>query len=75
VQTGKITTFPIVLLGRDYWRLIDWLRPSTSLEPSRPKTSSVVTDDVEQPALVVDQITSTRRCDVDRAGRGVVLVG
>jgi len=27
VQTGKITRFPVVLVGRDYWRgLVDWLR-------------------------------------------------
>ena len=27
VQTGKVTRFPVVLLGKDYWRgLIDWLR-------------------------------------------------
>ncbi len=27
VQTGKITTFPIILIGREYWSgLLDWLR-------------------------------------------------
>jgi uncharacterized protein (TIGR00730 family) len=27
VQTGKVTSFPVVLFGTDYWRgLIDWLR-------------------------------------------------
>lgn len=27
VQTGKVTQFPIVLVGRDYWGgLVDWLR-------------------------------------------------
>jgi uncharacterized protein (TIGR00730 family) len=29
VQTQKVTTFPVVLYGRDYWQgLIDWLRGS-----------------------------------------------
>ena len=29
VQTGKITSFPIVLFGTDYWRgLVDWMRDS-----------------------------------------------
>ena len=29
VQTGKITSFPIVLIGRDYWAgLISWMRAS-----------------------------------------------
>ena len=28
-QTGKVTSFPIVLIGTDYWQgLIDWLRDS-----------------------------------------------
>ena len=27
IQTGKITEFPVVLVGSDYWRgLVDWLR-------------------------------------------------
>src|SRR5580765_7044878 len=27
VQTGKVTRFPVVLVGREYWRgLVDWLR-------------------------------------------------
>ena len=27
VQTGKVTTFPIILVGRAYWSgLVDWLR-------------------------------------------------
>ena len=27
IQTKKITNFPVILFGRDYWRgLIDWLR-------------------------------------------------
>jgi len=27
VQTGKVTRFPVVLVGRDYWSgLVDWIR-------------------------------------------------
>ena len=27
IQTGKITEFPVVLVGSDYWRgLVDWVR-------------------------------------------------
>lgn len=30
IQTGKVTHFPVVLFGRDYWTgLVDWLRSST----------------------------------------------
>lgn len=52
VQTRKITHFPIVLLGTDYWRgLIDWLR-GTVLADGRISQSDLdallVTDDVDE---------------------------
>ena len=60
VQTGKITTFPIVLLGRDYWAgLIDWFRTTLvaagTISPDDVERI-LVTDDVEQAVrFVVDQ--------------------
>ena len=33
VQTGKVTTFPIILVGSAYWRgLVDWLRATMSAD-------------------------------------------
>jgi hypothetical protein len=33
VQTGKVTRFPIVLMGRSYWAgLVDWLRGTVAAE-------------------------------------------
>ena len=42
VQTGKVTSFPIVLLGVDYWSgLLDWLRDTVladgKISASRPR--------------------------------------
>ena len=52
IQTGKITNFPIVLLGRDYWApLLSWLR-DTLLAQGMISAGDLelmrVTDDVEE---------------------------
>jgi len=68
VQTGKVTSFPVILFGSSYWGgLVDWLR-TTML--SERKINEVdldlmhVTDDVED---VVDTI---RRHERLRQARG-----
>ncbi len=52
VQTGKVTEFPIVLLGTSYWGgLVDWLRDSVlgtgKISPA-DLDMLVVTDDVDE---------------------------
>jgi uncharacterized protein (TIGR00730 family) len=52
VQTGKVTRFPVVLIGRAYWQgLIDWLT-TTAVSEGKIGTSDLgllfVTDDVEE---------------------------
>ena len=38
VQTRKVTSFPIVLVGRDYWSgLLDWLRDTVLAERQRSR--------------------------------------
>jgi uncharacterized protein (TIGR00730 family) len=68
VQTGKVTSFPVILFGSSYWGgLVDWLR-TTML--SEHKINEVdldlmhVTDDVED---VVDTISRHERL---RTARG-----
>ncbi len=59
VQTGKITSFPVVLLGTDYWAgLIDWLR-MTLLEQG-----TIAAQDVEQ-LLVTDDVDEAVRFVID----------
>jgi uncharacterized protein (TIGR00730 family) len=52
VQTQKVTSFPIVLLGRSYWSgLIDWLRDSAQYSGTiGPKDLDLLTltDDVDE---------------------------
>src|SRR6476469_3470494 len=56
-QTGKVTSFPVVLLGVAYWSgLIDWLR-DTALDQGTIKQSDLdmlrLTDDVEEAVAVM----------------------
>ncbi len=52
VQTGKVTQFPIVLVGTDYWQgLLDWLRDTVAKQKkiSQPDLDLIVlTDDPEE---------------------------
>ncbi len=52
VQTQKVTSFPVVLLGVDYWQgLLDWLRGTVLAEGNINETDLdllVLTDDVEE---------------------------
>ncbi|WP_184841216.1 LOG family protein [Allocatelliglobosispora scoriae] len=63
VQTGKVTRFPVILMGVDYWSgLIDWMR-NTMLDDGKigPEDLNLllISDDVQE---VVDHIVSV---DVD----------
>ncbi|WP_207782099.1 TIGR00730 family Rossman fold protein [Phytoactinopolyspora limicola] len=72
VQTGKVTTFPIVLVGTEYWRgMVDWLRGSLAAE-GKISTADIdlftVTDDLD---VVVDVLASA---DDDRRAREAAAV-
>ena len=52
IQTGKVTNFPVVLFGRDYWGpLIDWVRHTMAeggyISP-HDLDLLTVTDDIEE---------------------------
>jgi predicted Rossmann-fold nucleotide-binding protein len=52
VQTGKVTRFPVVLMGTTYWRgLLDWMRDTMAADGKiGPADLDLicVTDDVER---------------------------
>jgi uncharacterized protein (TIGR00730 family) len=57
VQTRKVTSFPIVLIGSDYWRgLIDWMR-DTLLAAGRIGQADIdmlqITDDVDEAVQIM----------------------
>jgi uncharacterized protein (TIGR00730 family) len=76
VQTRKVTSFPIVLMGSDYWRgLLDWLRDIVLAEG---KIHGVdldllqVTDDVDEAVKIMVEAAKDRGPAVE-AGRAEAL--
>ncbi|MBA2555465.1 MAG: TIGR00730 family Rossman fold protein [Geodermatophilaceae bacterium] len=57
VQTGKVTRFPVILLGARYWSgLIDWIRDTLLAEgkvAARDLALITVTDDVDEAVAAV----------------------
>jgi uncharacterized protein (TIGR00730 family) len=77
VQTQKVTSFPIVLLGRSYWSgLVDWIT-STVLEDGKISARDLdmftLTDDVEEAVSVM--VEARRRRTSDAPGGGVATGG
>jgi hypothetical protein len=60
VQTGKVTRFPIVLMGSAYWRgLLDWLNDTAVAEKkiaSADLELLSVTDDVDEAVEVIVRV-------------------
>ena len=82
VQTRKVTSFPVILQGSDYWRgLLDWLR-DTVLGGGRisPEDLELIqlTDDVDEIVRIVlhsEQERARRAGLVDEAGAAVLPPG
>jgi uncharacterized protein (TIGR00730 family) len=72
VQTQKVTSFPIVLLGKDYWSgLVDWIT-GTVLADGKVSTRDLdmfrVTDDVEEAVAVMVEARHRRRSEAPGGG-------
>lgn len=65
VQTGKVTQFPIVLVGSEHWSgLVGWLRDVLAAqEMIAPGDLDLltVTDDIDEVIEVIDQANAARR--------------
>jgi uncharacterized protein (TIGR00730 family) len=71
VQTGKVTRFPVILFGRDYWGgLLDWIRSTMAATGTiNPADLDLitVTDDVAEVVRVI-QATEAGRAQGDGGG-------
>src|SRR5690348_13224231 len=78
VQTQKVTRFPVILFGTQYWSgLIDWLRqtvlPGGKINPADLELMHVVDDVDEAVALIVE--AEKARSQQDEIERAVAVEG
>ena len=64
VQTGKVTSFPVILFGTSYWSgLVDWLR-GTMLAGHKINAADVellqLTDDVDEAVRIIERAEHNR---------------
>jgi uncharacterized protein (TIGR00730 family) len=71
VQTGKITRFPIVLVGSWFWGgLMDWIKdtllPSGKISPADPELFQL-TDDPDEVVRIITQAHGARERELEEA--------
>ena len=60
VQTGKVTSFPVILVGRDYWSgLVDWLRARAVERGTVSEKDLLLFDVVDTPDEIIAILTSS----------------
>ena len=72
VQTRKVTRFPVVLFGSEYWSgLVDWLR-TTMVPAATIKDTDLdlftVTDDVDEVVRIVQEAEKARQAGDNGGG-------
>ena len=78
MQTKKVTSFPVVLVGTSYWQpLVDWINSTVTAEGKiSPEDGSLikVSDDVHEIVTILVEAEARRRTLVDEWGN-IVGVG
>jgi uncharacterized protein (TIGR00730 family) len=78
VQTQKVTRFPVILFGSDYWRgLIDWMRQTLLAEGkiNEPDLDLIhVTDDVDDAVARIVE-AERARSEQEQTERAVAIEG
>jgi uncharacterized protein (TIGR00730 family) len=72
VQTKKVTSFPIVLIGCDYWAgLVGWIKDAVLADGKISESDLdmfTVTDDIEEAVAVMASARDRRRSTAPGAG-------
>jgi uncharacterized protein (TIGR00730 family) len=67
VQTGKVTSFPVILYGKAYWQgLVDWLRASMMAHGKVSEADLdliMVSDDIDEIVAIVRESQAARPAD------------
>jgi hypothetical protein len=77
VQTHKVTRFPVILFGREYWQgLVDWLR--TTVHPSGKVGSAdldllTLTDDVDEAVAFIVAAASAQSVQAEAEERAYAM--
>lgn len=62
IQTGKLYQFPVILMGKDYWKgLTDWMESSLLAQGAIAKddlTYLTITDDPQEALLTIQRVTT-----------------
>ncbi len=81
IQTGKAQQFPVILIGRRYWKgLVGWMRRQLLQgKPSRIDACDLelftVTDDLNEAVAIVEEARSTRQAAAAPAQYAEMLTG
>jgi uncharacterized protein (TIGR00730 family) len=79
VQTQKVTSFPVVLIGTDYWGgLVEWLRTRVLAEGkiAEPDLSLfAVTDDPAEAVRIVSEANEARQREIEAASLDATAAG
>ena len=71
VQTQKVTSFPIILMGRAYWQgLLDWLKDSALASGTVSATDLALITVTDDPSEAVEIIVASDRASVREAPEG-----
>ena len=70
IQTGRIQPFPVILVGRKYWRgLIDWMKKTLLKNKALEKSDLALFKQADTPEEVLEILNAYKGGEKNRSGR------